>query len=86
MNAKEFEDRVWAVEGIRIVLRCDATQEVGSYDYTNAMGQTTSITDWLKGRVTPNLKNIQAEVVAGNGVQPHGRSLVRTVKSGYSKE
>lgn len=50
MKASEFEDKVWEVEGIRIVLRCPEDQVVTPYDYTNAASQTTSITSWLNGR------------------------------------
>jgi hypothetical protein len=86
VKASDFEDKVWEVEGIRIVLRCPENQEVDDYDYTNAISQTTSVTDWLKGRVLPKLNGVQGEVVAGNGEQPHGRSLVRTVRSSYAKD
>jgi hypothetical protein len=86
MKASDFEDKVWEVEGIRIVLRCPENQEVDDYGYTNAISQTTSVTDWLKGRVLPKVQDVLVEVVAGNGEQPHGRSLVRTVRSSYAKD
>ena len=86
MKASEFEDKVWEVEGIRIVLRCPENQEIGNYDYTNATSQTTSVTDWLRVRVSPKINDIAIEVVAGNGEQPHGRSLVRTVRSSYEDQ
>lgn len=86
MKASEFEDKVWEVEGIRIVLRCPEDQVVTPYDYTNAASQTTSITSWLNGRVLPKLNGIPCEVIAGNGEQPHGRSLTRTVKASYAKD
>ena len=86
MKASEFEDKVWEVEGIRLVLRCADNQEIGDYGYTNAISQTTSVTDWLKGRVIPYLNGIACEVIAGNGEQPHGRSLVRTIRSSYAKD
>ena len=86
MKATDFEDKVWEVEGIRIVLRCPENQEVIAYDYSNAISQTTSVTDWLKGRVEPKLNGLQVEVVGGNGEQPHGRSLVRTVRTSYARD
>ena len=44
MRVWEFEDTVWAKEGIRIVIRASARTEVQDYDYTNAATETWSLT------------------------------------------
>lgn len=86
MKAIEFEDKVWEIERIRIVLRCPPHTQVGEYDYKNAASENISITEWLRGRVLPKLNNIDVEVLGGNGEQPHGRSLLRTVRHSYAKD
>jgi hypothetical protein len=35
VKATEFEEKFWAVEGVRIVLRTDPNNEVGDYTYKN---------------------------------------------------
>lgn len=86
MKASDFEDKVWEIEGIRIVLRCPPDREVAEYDYKNAANKGSSIAEWLNGRVLPKLGEVEVAVVAGNGEQPHGRSLLRTVRASYSKD
>jgi hypothetical protein len=86
MKATDFEDKVWEIEGIRIVLRCPPNTEVSGYDYKNAADQNSSVSEWLKGRVLPKINDISVDVIAGNGEQPHGRSLLRTVRSSYAKD
>jgi hypothetical protein len=76
MKATSFEDKVWEIEGIRIVLRCPPNTVVSDYDYKNAANESSSVTEWLNGRVLPKLNGINVDVIAGNGEQPHGRSLL----------
>jgi len=86
MKASEFEDKVWEIEGVRVVLRCPDNHQVEDYDYKNAANQTMLLTEWLKVRVLPKLKDIDVQVISGNGEQPHGRSLLRTIRASYAKD
>jgi len=40
MRVDEFEERVWAMEQVRLVLRRPSNADVGDYDFQNAANQT----------------------------------------------
>lgn len=84
MKASDFEEKVWAVEGIRIVLRTDPNTEVKDYDKKNAADASLRITELLEKRITPCIGgNIQIAVIQGDGEEPHGRVILRTIRNGY---
>jgi len=69
-----------------VVLRCQDNHQVGDYDYKNAANQTMLLTEWLNVRVLPKLKDVEVQVISGNGEPPHGRSLLRTIRASYAKD
>jgi len=85
MKASEFEDKVWGLEEIRIVLRCPENHQVEDYDYMTVANQTMSLAEWLNVRVLPKLKDVEVQVISGNGEQPHGRWLLRSIRASYAK-
>ena len=85
MTVQEFEDKVWEVEGIRIVIRANTKDSVTAYNYQNAAQETWRVTQWLKNRIRPKLRNKQVALVEGNGEEPHGRTILRTLRKSYSR-
>lgn len=83
MKAWEFEEKVWEIEGIRIVVRASSEIEVSDYDYQNAAQDNWRITQLLEGRIQPNLEDMEVLVLQGDGEQPHGSVILRTIRKSY---
>ena len=83
MKAIEFEQQVWAIEGIRIVLRTDKDTDVKDYGKKNAADEGLRITELIEKRIAPCIGAIQVSVIQGDGKEPHGRVSLRTIRNGY---
>lgn len=83
MNINEFEDAVWAKENIRIVIRSRSNAQVQDYRYSNAAQDTWRIGQLLEKRITPKIGNREVVVLQGNGEEPHGKVILRTLRASY---
>lgn len=83
MNVSEFEEKVWDVDRIRIVVRAPENTIIGDYMWTNASSESSRVTQWLEGRITPNVDGHQVVVLQGDGEEPHGRVILRTLRQTY---
>tara|TARA_R100001039_G_scaffold38821_1_gene41890 strand:+ start:1506 stop:1766 length:261 start_codon:yes stop_codon:yes gene_type:complete len=86
MTIKEFEETVWRLEGIRLVVRETVDVQVDDYDYQNAANRTWSIAEWLRKRVEPCLPGSEFVVLDGQGVQPNRRTRLDTLRGSYAAE
>lgn len=85
INVREFEDQVWEIEGVRLVVHAPNDTLVEPYTYQNATASGTNVTKWIENRVSPCINDHTVMVVQGNGEQPHGRTLIRNVRSYYQE-
>ena len=76
MKVHEFEEAVWRVEGIRIVVRADPDEEVGIYHYKKAAPFNRTIQWWLSRRVNTRVSPRGAVVIDGNGKHSSGPHLL----------
>ncbi len=85
MTVKEFEEAVWKVENVRVVVRAaDEKEKVGDYNYQNAANESWSIADWDRKRVRKKLgAKREIIVIDGSGEVPHGGTLLRTIRRSY---
>lgn len=83
MNVGNFEKKVWEVESIRIVVRAAPGTVVKDYDFKNAADERWRVTEWLDKRVRDCLNDLEVTVVQGNGEEPHGQVILRTLRQGY---
>jgi hypothetical protein len=83
MKAVDFEDKVWAIEGIRIVLRTDPNTEVDDYDYKNSADESWRITELGTKRIEKSIGKIPYTVIQGDGEEPHGKVILRTIRNAY---
>lgn len=80
----DFEDQVWSLEGVRIVVRATQSTMVKRYDYSRKIAASTSVTDWGNGRIKPLLCDLDFYVVDGSGTRPHGRTNMGTIRDSYN--
>ena len=83
MTVQELEDKVWAVDSIRIVVRASANTKVQDYRHKNAAQANWRITQFIEKRVQPLLKGQEAVALMGDGERPHGGTLLRAVRDSY---
>ena len=86
MRLADFEERVWEVEGVRIVVRGDEDDEVEDYDYKYAAIENWSIAKLVKMRVRPRIGSAKEVVIRGNGEIPNGNVILRNLRESYSHE
>jgi len=84
MTVEELEDKVWSMDGIRIVIRDSSRTQVQKYTHRNAAQSTWRITQFLDNRIAPLLNGQEIVVVMGDGEQPHGRTLLRSIRESYA--
>ncbi|MCK9194328.1 MAG: hypothetical protein M0P19_10700 [Nevskia sp.] len=84
MQVSEFEYAVWAVEGIRITVRAPSNMAIGTYNYQNAANEGWRITQLLENRILPNVNGHEVVVLQGDGEEPHGRVILRTLRASYA--
>ncbi len=83
MTVQEFEEKVWSIDTIRVVVRANANDIVGDYSSKNATTGTWSLSEWLRKKVERKLSGKEVKVIAGDGEEPHGRTLLRTIRRSY---
>ncbi|KPY54792.1 MULTISPECIES: hypothetical protein [Pseudomonas syringae group] len=82
-TVQEFEEQVWGLEGIRLVIRAPEGAALTEYEYKNAAQSNISLTKWINTRINPALNGYEATVIQGNGEEPHGRNLLRKIRATY---
>jgi hypothetical protein len=91
MKLSDFEDKVWELEGIRLVVRAPSSTKVDDYSYKSAADKSWSVTEFLKKRVLPKLSSgddttHEVSVIEGNGEEPNGKTKLRTLRASYGTE
>lgn len=83
IKASDFEEKVWAVEGVRVILRTDPNTLVKDYGYKNSADETWRVTELIEKRIEKCVGDTSIVIVQGDGEEPHGRVILRTLKNGY---
>ena len=85
MTVFEFEQRVLDLEEIVIRIRAPGHTEVDDYEYQRQAAGATSVTAWLHTRIPPSIREIGVSIVDGNLREPHGRTLLSTLRVSYER-
>ena len=83
MKISEIENKAWTMDGIRIVIRANESKEVDEYTHKNAAQGSWSVTKYLDSRIKPLIGTREVIVLLGDGEQPHGRTLLSSVRESY---
>ena len=86
MTVGEFEEAVWNLEGIRIVIRAATNVQIEDYNYANAAQWNSPLTRLFRNRIEPKLDGNAFVVIDGSGTQPNGRTHFQTVRDSYGAE
>jgi len=85
MKVRDFEDKVWETEGIRIVIHAKDNTDVEDYDYKKAADASWRITELGQKRIDKHLDGNTFSVIQGDGEEPNGRVILRTIRNSYTK-
>ena len=86
MNVVEFEQRVFDLEGVRIIIRAPAGKQLGDYEYQNSYTKNKSIKDWLDSRVWDKIEDFDLVVVDGTGALPNRKTHMSTLRDSFLSE
>ena len=87
MRIDEFEEAVWALERVRIVVRTSPEEEVQEYSYSAPERENRSWA-WLRDNRIQNLVGLDHWVVAidGTGQVVDGRMGLRRLRASYPRD
>ena len=84
MTVQEMEDKVWQQDGVRMVIRAAAATVLSKpYAKTNAAQGNWSVTEFIAKRIKPHIGTFEVVVLEGNGEEPHGRTLLSSLRKSY---
>lgn len=78
---RDFNER----EGVVIIGRADKNTLVPKYPFERRASGSCSITNFINQRIKPYLGDIDVEILDGNAIQPHGRTLLSTCRDTFEK-
>ena len=84
MKLADFEQQVWEVENIRIVVRADENDEVKDYNLKRAADETWTTNEFLNNRIEPRVGSKKVVVIRGDGQKSHGAVKLRNLRTSYS--
>ncbi|MCD6328425.1 hypothetical protein J7M28_12860 [bacterium] len=86
MTVQELEDKVWKLDGIRIVVRASVSTQVGDYSHKNKGQNNWRISEFVQKRLAGLLSKLEVVVLMGNGQEAHGNTLLSSIRDSYSNE
>jgi hypothetical protein len=84
MKLADFEQQVWEVENIRIVVRADENDEVKAYNLKRAADETWTTNEFLNNRIEPRVGSKKVVVTRGDGQKSRGSVRLHNLRATYS--
>jgi hypothetical protein len=84
MKLADFEQQVWDVENIRIVVRADENDEVRDYNYKKSATETWTTKEFLNNRIGPRVGSKKVVVIRGDGKKTRGGVKLHNLRASYS--
>ena len=78
-----FEESVWLVEKLRIVIRDRGSSRIGSYPYKRPANLDWTLAQLVVKRIRGLAKDREVTCIGGDGRPPNGRTLLRNVRASY---
>lgn len=85
MTVWEFEQKVWNVDSLRIIIRAPQQAEVGEFDWVNAASGSTSISKYCALRVSSRVGDLEYFVADGTGQFPNGNTHINKIRDTYNR-
>ena len=85
ISVREFEAKVLEREEIVVVIRAPASALVSDYEYERKAAGTSSVTDYVEGRLKPCIGEHEFTIINGDHSSPHGRTKLTKLRESYEK-
>ena len=85
MNVWEFEEAVWEVERIRIVIRAPADEVVDDYNYEHAREGNHTLAILRDARIRPRIGDREVIAIDGEGQVVNGAKRLRNLRDSYGQ-
>lgn len=83
ITARALEEQIFDKEEIRVVIRDAGTSSFSDYPYSNRASVNTSLSDWKEKRLRPIIGDLEAVIINGEGLIPHGLTSIEKVRKSY---
>jgi hypothetical protein len=83
VQIREFEQAVWRVDRLRLLVRAPKEATVQDYDWIKAADQGMTLTEYRKTRIEPRIGDYEFSVVNGSGEIPKGNTKIGTLRDSY---
>ncbi len=85
MQAWKFEQKIFELEGVRILIRTSSEAKIPKFEYLRAAADNTRLSDWLNTRIYPLTGELEVVVVNGRGeIDPNGKTKMATLRNSYA--
>lgn len=85
ITVRALEEKIFELEEIVVTIRAPANTLVDNYEFERKAAGTSSVSDWLEGRVRPLIDGNEVVVLNGDYTTPHGRTKLSTLRGSYEK-
>lgn len=83
MDIATFEQRVFETDGVLIRIRAGRAEHVGDFNYVRAASDSTTVSEWLRTRIYPNLNGFECDVIGGHYGPVHGGTQLGKLRATY---
>jgi len=83
MQVYEFEQKVWDIDHLRLVIRAARSEVVDDFHWVNAADENQTLVGYRNTRVVPKIGNREFSFVNGQGREPGGGILVKNLRASY---
>jgi hypothetical protein len=84
MRVAEFEEAVWKIDHIRVVIRAPHDETVQNFDWVKAAEQGLRLSQYASNRIEPRLNGFKFEIIDGSGDFPNRNTRVGNVRQSYA--
>jgi hypothetical protein len=83
MHVCEFEQKVWEIDRLRVIIRAGHSEVIEDFDWVNAAEQNHTLVAYANLRIIPKVGERQYLFINGRGSEPNGEVLVRDLRASY---
>jgi hypothetical protein len=83
MQVWEFEEAVWRVDHLRVVIRAPKESAVEDFGWVHAYDQAANVISYIRTRLSPKIGDNEVSIYDGRGFEPNGNTYIRRVRDSY---
>jgi hypothetical protein len=85
MQVTEFEEALWKIDHIRVVIRAPDDKTVQDFNWVKAADQGLRLSEYASTRIEPRLNGFTYEIIDGCGDFPNRNKRLGSLRQTYSR-